>query len=57
MRRLSDQQLLAIDVPNEVFDQLWESKDKSWRGWRAALAIRRAIAEAQLRQDLLGLED
>jgi hypothetical protein len=57
MRRLTDKELLAIDVPNEVFDQLWASKDRSWRGWRAPLAIRRAIAEAQLRQDLRGLED
>ena len=57
MRRLSDKQLLAIDVPNEVSDQLRASKDRSWRGWLAPLAIRRAVAEAQLRQDLRGLED
>lgn len=57
MRRLTDKELLAIDVPNEAFDQLWASKDKSWRGWLAPLAIRRAVAEAQLRQDLRGLED
>jgi len=57
MRRLTDKQLQAIDVPNEDINALWASKDKSWRGFRAALAIRRAVAEAQLRQDLRGLED
>ena len=57
MRRLSDKELLAIDVPNDVFDELWASKDKTWRGFRAPLAIRRAVAEAQLRHDLRGLED
>ena len=57
MRRLSDKELLAIDVPNDVFDELWASKDKSWRGFRAPLAIRRAVAEAQLQQDLRGWED
>jgi len=56
--RLSDKELLAIDVPNDVFNELWASKDKSWRGWRATLALRRAVAEAQLRHDLrFGLED
>ena len=57
MRRLSDKELLEISVPNEVFNELWASKDKSWRGFRAALAIRRAVAEAQLQQDLRGWED
>jgi hypothetical protein len=57
MRRLTDKELLEISVRNEDFDELWASKDRSWRGWRAPLAIRRAIAEAQLRQDLRGLED
>ena len=57
MRRLTDKQLQAIDVPNEDINALWASKDKSWRGFRAALAIRRAVAEAQLSQDLRGLED
>ena len=58
MRRLTDKELLAISVPNEVFDELRSSKDRSWRGWMAPLAIRRAVAEAQLRHDLrFGLED
>jgi len=57
MRRLSDKELLAINVSNDVFDELWASKDKTWRGFRAPLAIRRAVAEAQLRHDLRGLED
>ena len=56
--RLSDKELLAINVTNEAFDELWASKDKSWRGWRATLALRRAVAEAQHRHDLrFGLED
>jgi len=56
--RLSDKELLAINVTNEAFDELWISKDRSWRGWRATLALRRAVAEAQLRHDLrFGLED
>ena len=56
--RLSDKELLEISVTNESLNELWASKDKSWRGWRATLAIRRAVAEAQLRHDLrFGLED
>ena len=56
--RLSDKELLEISVTNEAFDELWISKDKSWRGWRATLALRRAVAEAQHRHDLrFGLED
>ena len=56
--RLSDKELLEISVTNDSFDELWASKDKSWRGWRATLALRRAVAEAQHRHDLrFGLED
>jgi hypothetical protein len=57
MPRLTDKKLLAISVTNEAFEELWASKDKSWRGWMATLALRRAIAEAQFRHDLRGLED
>jgi hypothetical protein len=58
MRRLTDKELLAISVTTEVFDELRSSKDRSWRGWMATLALRRAVAEAQHRHDLrFGLED
>ena len=59
MRRLSDRELLAIGVCQSDLEELraWLVWHKSLRGSLAPLAIRRAIAEAQLRMDLRAWEE
>ena len=57
MRRLSDKQLLQVEVSADDFEAIRAEKPKAWRGWLAPLAIRRKIAEEQLKSDLRGLED